>query len=140
MTDTFATPQDAEDCFYDSLEENDLDKMMSVWDSTGNILCLLPMASPLIGTEAVRSGWDRVMQAGMKIDILVSHLHWIETEETAIHVVEQRIELADSDHKQPPIFATNIYRRTASGWALILHQTAPAPPPPGMQPGMPPGM
>ena len=41
---SFATPQDAEDAFYDALEGGDAEAMAAVWDPAADIACLLPMS------------------------------------------------------------------------------------------------
>jgi hypothetical protein len=43
MTKIFDTPQEAEDAFYDALEEGDLKQLLSVWADSEDICCLLPM-------------------------------------------------------------------------------------------------
>lgn len=43
MPNNHATPQDAEDAYYDAIEEKDLDVLMLVWERNEDILCLLPV-------------------------------------------------------------------------------------------------
>ena len=53
MTQTYDTPQEAEDAFYDALDEGDLNRMLSVWAEADDICCLLPMHPMIQGREAV---------------------------------------------------------------------------------------
>lgn len=137
----FMTPQDAEDAYYDAIDECDLDGMMAVWEDSEAINCLLPMQPMVQGRKAVRSAWSGLLRPEMRVDVTVHSLQWIEQGEIAIHLVEETVRLVDQpEHAQPPIYATNIYRRDANGWHLLTHLNAPAPPPPGMvPPGMGPG-
>ncbi len=138
MSTGFATPQDAEDAFYDALDESDSAAMQAVWEAAEDVFCLLPMAAPSIGANAVQQSWQPMLEGEPRIDIEVRHLHWIQGDQLAIHLVEEHISLAGQQQKQPAIYATNIYRKGPGGWRLVMHQNSPSPPPAGMlQPGMP---
>ncbi len=134
MSIRFETPQDAEDALYDALEAADLDSLMTVWEDSEQIACLLPMTPLLQGREAVREGWRRLVASEVTPEINIHHRDWIETGDLAIHLLEERVVIPDS--QQPPIqiFASNVYRRTPNGWRLVIHQASPLPPPPGMAP------
>ncbi len=138
MPQEFATPQDAEDAYYDAIEDGDLNAMLAVWETSEDIVCLLPMQPLVQGQGKIREAWGQLLQSGVKVDIEVLHLHWIQTDDLAIHYLREKVNLPDQPQQQPPIYATNIYRKDGSGWHMILHQNSPAAPPPGMMPGMPP--
>ena len=137
MSADFETPQDAEDAFYDALDESNLEVMKSVWEDSDDVICLIPMTLARIGSKQVIQGWQTLMLGEIKINVEVRHLHWIETDDLAIHLVEERISVIGQNQKQSPMYASNVYRRGETGWRMIVHQNAPTPPPPGM---MPPGM
>jgi len=136
MPPAFKTPQDAEDAYYDAIDEGDLEAMRAVWADSPEIACLLPMQSLLQGAE-VFTGWRQALDPKYRVEITVRHLRWIETAEIAIHLVEESVTLKGAGRPQPPIYATNVYRRDASGWRLLLHINSPAPPPPGLLPPLP---
>jgi hypothetical protein len=138
MPEHFATPQDAEDAFYDAIDDRDAEQMRAAWDDSEDIACLLPM-QPLLHGAAVHEAWKPLFEGDMRLDIQVRHLRWLELEGLAIHYVEERVSFPGRP-PQPPLFATNVYRKRANGWRMILHQNSPAPPPPGsMPPGVIPG-
>ena len=132
----FATPQDAEDAFYDAIEEQDLETLETLWEEGDDIACLLPMKPLFIGRQAVLAAWQRLFDDDHHLDIQVKHLAWVEAPPLAIHYVEEQAKVSGQDRAGPPLYATNIYRKGADGWHLILHQNAPAPPPPGLVPPM----
>ena len=53
MPQTYNTPQEAEDDFYDALEEGDLQRLLSVWADTDDICCLLPMYPMIHGRKGI---------------------------------------------------------------------------------------
>ena len=136
MSTTFTTPQDAEDAYYDAIEEKDLEALMGVWEESAEAICLLPMMAPQQGKEAIRRLWEPLMQGEIGLDIQTRHLAWIETPDLAIHLIEELVKAPGQTETQP-VYATNIYRRGDRGWRLLMHQNSPTPPPPGLQvPGM----
>jgi ketosteroid isomerase-like protein len=135
MSQSHASPQDAEDAYYDALEEGDLDRLMAVWEDSDEINCLLPMQALVQGRTAVRSAFEPLIGAGRGVALSVHHLHWAEGVELAVHWVEESAE-PPPGRPAVKVYAINIYRLGNDGWHLLAHQNAPTPPPPGM---MPPG-
>lgn len=135
MSVSHATPQEAEDAFYDAIEERDAARLRAVWEDSPEIACLLPM-QPLRHGEAVHAAWKPWVETDTPLDIEVRHIRWLEAGEVAIHYVEEWVRMPGRP-PQPPLFATNVYRRGSAGWRLILHQNSPAPPPPGARPPIP---
>lgn len=136
MPETYANPQDAEDAFYDAIDERDSKRLREVWEDSPDIACLLPM-QPLLHGKQVLEAWTPLFGGDFHLDIQVRHVRWLETGDLAIHYLEEQIAVPGRP-PQPPVLATNIYRRGADGWRMILHQNSPSPPPPGPAPGMSP--
>jgi len=136
MTDMshFESPTDAEDAYYDAIDECDLEKMMAAWEDSPETACLLPMRPLCSGREAIRELWKPLLDPAVKVEITVNHLQWIEEGDIAVHLLEERVTLTGQDERQPPIYAINIYRRKDNGWRLLTHVNSPSPPPPGMMP------
>lgn len=131
MSQPYNTPQEAEDDFYDALEEGDLKRLLSVWADTDDICCLLPMYPLVQGREGIEDVFSNLFSQGRGVELSVSHLHWIETDAMAIHQVEETIlKVPPGTTPPPPFYGTNIYRKDGPGWRLIVHQNAPTPPPP----------
>ncbi|MCU7851048.1 MAG: nuclear transport factor 2 family protein [Candidatus Thiodiazotropha sp. (ex Monitilora ramsayi)] len=137
MSTTHSTPQDAEDAYYDAIDERNIEAMMSVWEESEEVLCLLPMMPAQRGKAAIRTIWEPFLQGDMALEIEIKHLSWIESGELAIHLVEENVKVPGQSEPQP-VYATNIFRQGPAGWYLIMHQNSPTPPPPGLQmPEMP---
>ena len=135
MSRIFDTPQDAEDAYYDALEEGDLEALLNVWDEADDISCLLPMHPLVQGRSAVGDAFARLFARGQGIALSVKHLGWIDTGAIAIHLVEESPQARAPGAPAPmPVYGTNIYRHGADGWRLIVHQNAPAAPPEGRMP------
>jgi ketosteroid isomerase-like protein len=138
MANTFATAQDAEDAFYDAIEEGNAERMAKVWGEGPDIACLLPMQPLLLGDE-VRGLWGPLFAQGGAVDLQVRHIRWVELGDLAVHYVTEWIKPPAGQRAPPPLYATNLFRRGPAGWALVLHQCSPTPPPPGAQGGPGPG-
>lgn len=136
MPETYANPQDAEDAFYDAIDERDSERLREVWEDSPDIACLLPM-QPLLHGKQVLEAWTPLFGGDFHLDIQVRHVRWLETGDLAIHYLEEQIAVPGLP-PQPPVLATNIYRRGADGWRMILHQNSPSPPLPSPAPGMSP--
>ncbi len=131
MTQTYDTPQDAEDNFYDALEEGDLNRLLSVWADTDDTCCILPMYPLVQGREGIQEVFSHLFSQGHGVELSITHLNWIQTDDIAIHHVEENLQKVPPDRPPPPPFyGTNIYRKDSNGWHLIVHQNAPTPEPP----------
>ena len=140
MTIAYESPADVEDAYYDAIDECDIEKMMSLWEDSSEIACLLPMQPLCRGRGAVEALWKPMLDPRMGVEIMVNHVQWIERGDVAIHIVEERINAPEGGKPQPPIYAVNTFRKSDNGWRLLLHINSPAPPPPGsMPPPMMPG-
>ena len=130
MSSHYETPQDAEDAFYDALEEGSLDGLLAVWAETDDISCLLPMYPLIRGRKDVEAVFRHLFSRGQGIALSVTHLGWIESGDIAIHHVEETLQqVRPGRPAPPPFYGTNIYRKHNGGWQLLTHLNAPTPPP-----------
>ena len=129
MTMQFETPQDTEDAFYDAFEAHDMAAMTAVWDVADDITCVQPMGPVLQGRGAVLESWQGIFRHPQAPEVEIRHRQWIEGEDLAVHLVEEKVRLPGGPPDQPALIASNVYRRTQSGWRLVLHQVSPPPPP-----------
>ena len=144
MSQPFETPQEAEDAFYDALDERNVELMLRVWDDSDDIACLLPM-QPFVHGREVREMMRALLDSDVRIDLAVHHVRWVELGDIAIHYVEEQnsagalqppgpggdggLPAGLPTGRTPALLATNVFRRRGDGWTMILHQNAPPPPP-----------
>lgn len=119
------TPESAESAFYVAFEARDLEAMMAVWAADAAIACIHPLAAPLTGRAAVASGWRSIFNAAGQFSMRVERVHEIRMADLVIHVVHEFLSIGQEIEPRPPIQATNVYRREADGWRMLLHHAAP---------------
>ncbi|MDD5298671.1 MAG: nuclear transport factor 2 family protein [Rhodocyclaceae bacterium] len=125
----FASPQEAESAFYDALERADLDAMMGVWAGDDEVVCIHPGGPRLTGFPAVRDAWAQVFKGVKRLSVRRVALVQTQALMMAVHSVVQYISSPDDKRAMPPVVATNVYRRAADGWRLLMHHSSPMPTP-----------
>lgn len=142
----FPTSQDAENAFYEALEHADLEGMMAVWAEDEEIVCVHPGGPRLCGQDQVRESWAQIFAGGAGSRVHVTQQVSIAGMMLAVHSVFEMFAPEGTqageqgrDSRPPPVVATNVYLRSASGWRMIVHHASPAPgqaapPPPGKAP------
>lgn len=121
-----ATPDEAEAAFYAAFERQDIDAMMTLWldDDT---CCVHPLGPVLLGQAEIRRSWEAIFSNPQRMRFRLERRLEFGRADLAVHVVTEHIELLDAPHSRHTVFATNAYRLTATGWAMILHHASPAP-------------
>ncbi|KAA3628851.1 MAG: SgcJ/EcaC family oxidoreductase [Proteobacteria bacterium] len=123
----YPTANDAEQAFYEAFETGNLEVMMQVWAADETIACIHPLQRPLSGVDEIRTGWEQIFAGEPPMEFRVSRLHRTQSEDVAIHIVEENILVGKEREPHAPVLATNIYRREEDGWRLMLHHSSPAP-------------
>ncbi|MBU1395682.1 MAG: nuclear transport factor 2 family protein [Gammaproteobacteria bacterium] len=122
---TFSTPEAAESAFYAAFEARDLDAMMAVWASDDSVACIHPMAAPLNGRAAVAAGWRSMFEAAGQFRVQVELAHEVREAGQVIRIVREHLFIGQETEPRPPILATNVYRKEADGWRMVLHHASP---------------
>jgi len=122
---TFPTPEAAETAFYAAFEARSLDAMMTVWASDDSIACIHPMAAPLNGRAAVAAGWHSMFEAAGQFHVQVELAQEMRAATQVIRIVREYLVIGQETEPRPPILATNIYRKEADGWRMVLHHASP---------------
>lgn len=132
--------------FYAAFEAGDLDRMTAVWDDDDGIACVHPGWPLLRGSRHVLRSWAVLMANTAYIQFFLTDLEVRVDGDVAVVTCAENILTGDegtgagSDGPQldnAQIVATNVFRRTASGWRLRLHHGSPvlAPTGPDEEPG-----
>lgn len=122
---SFPTPEAAEAAFYAAFEARSLDAMMAVWADSGSIACIHPLAAPLDGRTAVAAGWQSMFEAAGQFRIQVELAHELRDAAQVIRIVREYLTIGHETEPRPPILATNVYRKEADGWHMVLHHASP---------------
>ena len=130
----FPTAQDAESAFYEALERADLEAMMAVWAEDEDVLCVHPAGPRLTGHAEIRRSWAQIFSGPTRVRVHVTQQVAISGGMIAVHSVQENFTVEDAsggaqsgDGQPAPVWATNVYQRTAAGWRMIVHHASPAP-------------
>lgn len=125
-TDT-QSPDQAEAVFYAAFENGDLEAMAEIWARSDDIVCVHPHGPQLLGYDEVMQGWRNILDntAGFRITVRVVN-HYSD-EAMSVRFVMETLVNENSDAGPVTVLATNAYRRTESGWRIVLHHASPTP-------------
>jgi len=122
---SFPTPEAAEAAFYAAFEARSLDAMMAVWASGDGIACIHPLAAPLNGRAAVAAGWRSMFEAAGQFRVQIETVHEMREADQVIRIVREYLVIGQETGPRPPILATNVFRKEAGGWRMVLHHASP---------------
>jgi len=123
----FATPDEAEQAFYEALEQGDLARLMQVWADDEDIVCVHPGGARLAGHAAVQESWQEILGAG-PLSVRPLHTLTIQSMMSSVHtLVEQVTARTHGGIQVANCYATNVYHKGPAGWRLVLHHASPAP-------------
>ena len=105
----------ANETFYAAFAAADMDAMTGVWAQDVPIAVIHPGTLPVSGRDEVLQSWREIIEPAAAIDIVCINPKVQLLGDVAIVVCQERI----NGHV---LAASNTYRQTASGWALVLHQ------------------
>lgn len=123
----FATPESAEQAFYEALKQADLTKLMQVWADDEDILCIHPGGLRTVGPMAVQESWQQTLQAG-PLHIRPLRPQMIKSMMCSVHTVIEQVTVHVRGVTQYAYcYATNIYHNGPTGWRMVAHHASPAP-------------
>ncbi len=119
----------AEAAFYAAFQSADTEAMMLVWahDESDDLVCIHPHGPRLVGFKQIRESWQQILTRSPPIRLEISRRRVVANETLAVHYVAEHIHVGNDDNPSFTILATNVYRRTAAGWRMILHHASPTP-------------
>ncbi len=125
ITQTFATPQDAERAFYKAFERADLASMMAVWAEEDDIVCVHPGGARHTGVAEVRESWRQILAQGPGVQFHLVGNRVFSGRMISVHSVYEHITAPGEARPANPVLATNIYVLTDRGWRMLLHHASP---------------
>lgn len=130
----------ANGALYDAIETADLDLMEAVWiDGPGaeDVICVHPGWPPLRGRAQVLRSWAMIMANTTNISFVLTDIDATVDGDVAVVTCAENIltgmpeapelstALAATALSGGRVAATNVFRRTASGWRLWVHHASP---------------
>ncbi|WP_124077845.1 nuclear transport factor 2 family protein [Pigmentiphaga humi] len=123
----FATSEEAEQAFYEALEQGDLAQLMAVWADDEDIVCIHPGGPRLIGHGAVQESWREIL-ANSAVPIRPTRIHIMQSMMGSVHTVVEQLMVDTSQGKQVVnCYATNVFHKGPTGWRMVLHHSSQAP-------------
>lgn len=119
-----STPEDVETAFYAAFERCDLQAMMTIWADDEAIVCVHPLGPLLVGRKAIQQSWKAIFARSASMKFTIDRQLRTADDSVAVHILYEYIELPAQERRQT-VIATNAYRRTDSGWRMILHHASP---------------
>lgn len=124
MTTAFTDPEAAEAAFYRAFAGLAIDGMETVWSSDADIVCIHPSGPVLEGRAAVLRSWAEIFRSAAAPEVARRTLSRTRSLELAVHVVEERIGPPGGGAGAAVVIATNVYRREADGWRIVVHHAS----------------
>ena len=122
---TLATPEEAEQQFYEALQHGELERLMAVWGDDDEISCVHPGGHRMVGAAAIRASFETIFALGV-IDVRPEKVSRLQTMFSAVHSVVERVQMPMETGMQCNwVVATNVYLKTPLGWRLVAHHASP---------------
>lgn len=121
------SPATASAAFYEAFSKRDLNAMMAVWSDADDITCIHPMAPRLTGPAAVGQSWEQIFANSPALRFMNRNEQFILADDMAVQTVHEIIQIEGDDGPHPAIIATNVFRKEAAGWRMVLHHGTPLP-------------
>ena len=114
----FASPEDAENAFYEALERGDTDAVMNVWSEDEEAVCIHPTGVQLLGVGLIRDSWRSIFN-NSKLRVESQRLAQWQGMLLAIHHLVETVYIGEDNKPHGPLFVTHVYSRGAHGWRLV---------------------
>ncbi|MCB1772726.1 MAG: nuclear transport factor 2 family protein [Gammaproteobacteria bacterium] len=122
MTSALIDSHAVESAFYDAFRRLDAKLMRTLWLEGPTAACVHPGSDLLQGIDAVMASWADIFHAAKPPDVDFTLLSVDVRDDLAIHLVREHVSGADG--QRADIIATNVYRRTRTGWRMQLHHAS----------------
>ena len=122
------TPDELEAQFYEALQQGALERLMALWASDDEVVCIHPGGARCVGQPAIRASFAQIFANG-GIPVQPEQVQRLQQPGFALHHLVERIEVTGDDGPQVGwVLATNLYVKTALGWRLAAHHASPGMP------------
>ncbi len=117
---------DANRAFYRAFESLDIEQMEKVWLKEPTIICIHPGWRRLVGWGPVMESWERIFEATFEMRFELAEPAALLGGDLAVVVVQENLTQKSADGiMRTQVLATNVYRRSGSGWYMVVHHGSP---------------
>ncbi|MBV7481650.1 nuclear transport factor 2 family protein [Bordetella sp. BOR01] len=123
----FATPEEAEQAFYEALEQADTVRLMQIWADDEEVVCIHPGGLRAVGHTAVQESWQQTLAAG-PLHIRPLRPLIMQSMMCSVHTLVEQVTVRTRGGTQyANCYATNVYHKGPAGWRMVVHHASPAP-------------
>jgi ketosteroid isomerase-like protein len=123
----------ANTALYDAFEAGDIDLMGAIWLEGDEVVCVHPGSPPVHGRGSVLRSWSMIMANTTYIQFVLTDVQVRVTGDVAVVTCGENILTGVPGTATDPAlgfaggraFATNVFRRTPTGWRLLVHHASP---------------
>jgi ketosteroid isomerase-like protein len=128
--------------FYAAFESADFDAMQALWADDEGVVCVHPAAAPIRGHGSVMRSWMALMANAPYIQFFLTDVEAVVVDDLASVTCTENVLSATPDtpvgvFAGASAAATNVFRRTPSGWRLWIHHASPVLSDPELDPAEP---
>lgn len=105
--------------FYDAFEDNDIDRLLAIWERSDRVQCVHPGWSILRGWEEVGASWTAMLEGPEQLQFVLTNEHIeVKGDVAWVSIDENILGLGGS----ATVAAMNLFVRTNGEWKLVSHQ------------------
>jgi len=130
VTDQHGEVLASHSAFYSAFERAEYDEMGAIWADDDGVVCVHPGAAPIRGRRAVMRSWLALMADATYIQFFLTDVEAVVVGDVASVTCTENVLAAGADTPVGSFAggsaaATNVFRRTPSGWQLWIHHASP---------------
>jgi ketosteroid isomerase-like protein len=120
---SLSSPDEAEQHFYEALQQGDLERFLAVWSDDEEVTCVHPG-----GPRLIRASFGEMFNSG-PVDVRAEKVYRLQTHFTAVHSVLECVQVLTEQGRQTAwVISTNVYLKTTLGWRIVAHHASPGTP------------
>ena len=118
----------ANEGFYKAFNSRDLDLMKHVWHQDDAVACIHPGWEVLRGFDSIIKSWANIFLGSENLEIRLSEIELTTSEEVIwVSCQENLFALSMSGVQVSKVHATNLFKRAAGEWKMVLHHASSIP-------------
>lgn len=121
----FASPEDLEQAFYETLGRGDADLLMLLWAEDEDTLCVHPTGVRLAGIAPIRESWRGIF-SNARLRVEAETVARWQGSVIAIHHLTEILYVGDDPGPHGPLHVTHVYARGAEGWRIVSRHASAA--------------